>query len=568
MYFMKFFNKKSIMFFSFLVFTTSLALAKEYISSAKGYNGDIKVKVEITDDEIKNIEILEQNESSFTVDGMNSIISDIIETQSVKVDNVAGATSTSVGLKRAVARAVKDSEANLKIKEKKEIVYNDITTDIVVIGGGGAGLTAAIAAKDKGSEVILIEKSAILGGNTNYATGGLNAAKTSVQKSKNINDSIEGFIEDTMKGGKNTNNVALVKKMADSSSEIVDWLIGKGVDLKDLGRMGGQSVDRTHRPTGGAPVGPNMIAALSKSSRTAGVDIRLSTFAESLIYDGEAIRGITVKAPNGQKYTINSTAVIIATGGFGANSDMIVENNSSLEGFGTTNHKGATGDGITLAKSVAADFVDMKEIQTHPTVIPSNSVMITEAVRGNGAILVNRDGERFVNELETRDVISKAELAQEGGSAFLMFDETVKSSLKAIDSYDKKGYLTNASSIEELAQKLDISPKNLEKTFTKYNENVKAGNDTDFERQSLKTTLVRAPFYSVEVAPAVHHTMGGIVINEKAEVLSNNEPISGLYAAGEVTGGIHGANRLGGNAVVDITVFGKIAGENASYFTK
>ncbi|MGL6169230.1 MAG: flavocytochrome c [Fusobacteriaceae bacterium] len=565
---MTFFKKTKLIFLSIFIFTASLISAKEYISSAKGYNGDIKVKVKITNDEIKNIEILEQNESSFTRDGMKSIISEVIETQSVKVDNVAGATATSVGLKRAITRAVKDSDADLKIREKKVVVYNDITTDIVIVGGGGAGLTAAIAARDKGSEVILIEKAAILGGNTNYATGGLNAAETSVQKSKNIKDSVQTFIEDTMKGGKNTNNKALVTKMAYSSSEIVDWLIAKGVDLNDIGRMGGQSVDRTHRPTGGASVGPNMIAALSKSAKISGVDIRLSTFAESLIYDGEAIKGVVVKAPNGQKYIINSTAVVIATGGFGANSDMIVENNSSLEGFGTTNHKGATGDGITLAKSVNADFVDMNEIQTHPTVIPSNSVMITEAVRGNGAILINRDSERFVNELDTRDVVSKAELEQKNKSAFLVFDENVKKSLKAIDSYEKKGYLTKAHSIEELAQKLDISSEKLQKTFTKYNENVKSGNDIDFKRQSLKISLNLPPFYSVEVAPAVHHTMGGIRINEKAEVLSNNEPISGLYAAGEVTGGVHGANRLGGNAVVDIAVFGKLAGENASSFSK
>lgn len=565
---MKFFNKKYISLLTSLFLTTTLTYGKEFISTAKGYNGDIKVKVNIIDNEIKNIEVLEEKESSFTKDGMNSIIADIIETQSIKVDNVAGATSTSVGLKRAIDRAVKESGAKLTSREKKVIIYNDVTTDVVVIGGGGAGLTAAIAAKDNGAEVILVEKAAILGGNTNYATGGLNAAETSIQKNKGIKDSVNIFIEDTMKGGKNTNNKNLVTKMANSSAEIVDWLISKGADLTDLGRMGGQSVDRTHRPTGGAPVGPDMIAALSKTAKNSGVDIRLSTFAESLVYDGEAIRGIIVKAPNGEKYTINSKSVVIATGGFGANSDMIVEYVQSLEGFGTTNHKGATGDGITMAKELNVDFVDMDQIQTHPTVIPTNSVMITEAVRGNGAILVNRDGKRFVNELDTRDVVSKAELDQKGGSAFLMFDETVKNSLKAIDSYDKKGYLVKGDSLKELAEKLDISAKELEKTFTKYNESVKKANDSEFNRQSLPTVLNQGPFYSVEVAPAVHHTMGGIKINDKAEVLSNNEPIPGLFAAGEVTGGVHGSNRLGGNAVVDITVFGKIAGENASLFSK
>lgn len=548
--------------------STSLVYGKEYISAAKGYNGDIKVNVEITNNEIKGIKILEQNESSFTKDGMESIIKDIIETQSTKVDNIAGATSTSVGLKRAVSRAVKDSGAKLTERAKKAVVYKDITTDVVVIGGGGAGLTASITAKENGSNVVLVEKAAILGGNTNYATGGLNAANTSVQKGKNIEDSADKFIADTMKGGKNTNNPTLVETMANSSASMVDWLISKGADLSNLGRMGGQSVDRTHRPTGGSAVGPNVVAALSETAKKQGVDIKLSTFAESLIYDGEAVKGIIVKAPNGQKYSINSKAVIIATGGFGANPDMVVANNANLKGFGTTNHKGATGDGITMVTPLKVDLVDMKEIQTHPTVMPSNSVMITEAVRGNGAILINRDGKRFVNELDTRDVVSKAELAQKGESAFLIFDESVKESLKAINTYDKKGYLVKGNTLAELAKNLGIPAKELEKSFATYNNSVKNKNDKEFKRQSLPRELVKAPFYSVEVAPAVHHTMGGIKINEKTEVLSNGKPVNGLYAAGEVTGGVHGANRLGGNAMIDITVFGKIAGENASNFSK
>ena len=558
--------KKILKLIPCILFSTSLAYGKDYISTAKGYNGDIKVNVKISDNKIKNINILEENESSFTKDGMKSIIKDIIETQNTKVDNIAGATSTSVGLKRAVARAVKSSGAKLTSKEKKEVIYKDITTDVVIIGGGGAGLTASISAKENGSNVVLVEKSAILGGNTNYATGGLNAANTSIQKSKNIKDSSEKFISDTMKGGKNTNNPILVKTLAKSSASMVDWLISKGADLSNLGRMGGQSVDRTHRSTGGSPVGPNIVAALSETAKKNGVDIRLSTFAESIIYDGKVVKGIVVKAPNGQKYSINSKAVIIATGGFGANQNMIVKNNPNLKGFGTTNHKGATGDGITMATPLNVDLVDMKEIQTHPTVMPSNSVMITEAVRGNGAILINRDGKRFVNELDTRDVVSKAELSQKGKSAFLIFDENIKSSLKAINNYKKKGYLVQGNTIEELAKNLNIPANELQKSFNKYNNFVKNKNDKDFKRQSLPREIIKAPFYSVEVAPAVHHTMGGIKINEKTEVLSKGKPIKGLYAAGEITGGIHGANRLGGNAMIDITVFGKIAGKNASIY--
>lgn len=190
--------------------------------------------------------------------------------------------------------------------------------------------------------------------------------------------------------------------------------------------------------------------------------------------------------------------------------------------------------------------------------------MITEAVRGNGAILINRDGKRFINELDTRDVVSKAELSQKGNSAYLVFDQSVRESLKAIDGYYNKGFLTEGNSPEELATKLNISNKEFKTTIDQYNSFVKNNKDLDFNRNDLPRQLNKSPYYAVEVAPAVHHTMGGIAINKNGEVLKNKKPIKGLYAAGEVTGGIHGSNRLGGNALIDIVVFGKITGDNAA----
>ncbi|MGL6113995.1 flavocytochrome c [Cetobacterium sp. SF1] len=543
----------------------SFASTKEFISKSEGYNGELTVKTSFTNNSISNIEVISHKESNFTKRAMKKIINDIIETQSADVDNVGGATYTSKALKNAVNLAIEKSKIKLI---KKEIIKKDIentTTDIVIIGAGGAGLTASIAAKENGANVILVEKMPMIGGNTNYATGGMNAAETSIQKLKGINDSIDIFIEDTLKGGKNTNDKALVTVMAKSSGDMVDWLIERGADLSDIGRLGGQSIDRTHRPKGGKPVGPNIIDALSARSSQLGVDLRTSTKATKILTDkNNNIIGIEVIAPNGKSYNIYAKAVILTTGGFGANQDLVVKYNKNLSGFGTTNHKGASGDAINLTLPLNVDLVQMEEIQTHPTVIPSNSVMITEAVRGNGAILINRSGKRFINELETRDIVSKAELEQEGQSAYLVFDESVKDSLKAIDSYYNKGYLTEGNSIEELAKKLNISEKTFKNSIEEYNNFVKNNKDILFNRQSLVRELNKAPFYAVEVAPAVHHTMGGLKINKNGQVLRNNKPIKGLYAAGEVTGGIHGSNRLGGNAVIDIVVFGKIAGENAA----
>ena len=444
----------------------------------------------------------------------------------------------------------------------------NITTDVVVVGGGGAGLSAAIAAREKGAEVVLVEKMLMLGGNTNYATAGINAANTKLQKKLGIEDNAELFYKDTMKGGKNVNNPELVKKLTADSANIIDWLTERGADLSEVVFTGGQSAKRTHRPTGGQAVGPVIVDALAETAEKDGIDVRTESEVTKLIKTGDKVTGVEVKH-KGETYNITAKAVVMATGGFGANAKMVAEYKPSLEGFGSTNSPAITGDGIKMVKAVGGDLVDMTEIQTHPTVVHKKTAMITEAVRGEGAILVNREGKRFVSELETRDVVSKAELEQTGKSAFLVFDQEVREKLGAINGYVRKGFTVEGATVEELAGKIGVDAKGLVETMAKYNGYVKAGEDKDFGKTALPRELVKAPFYAIEVSPAVHHTMGGVRINTNAEVLTaDGKVIPGLFAAGEITGGVHGANRIGGNAVTDITVYGKTAGENAADFAK
>jgi len=334
----------------------------------------------------------------------------------------------------------------------------------------------------------------------------------------------------------------LVKVLANNSSAIVDWLIERGADLSEITSTGGQSAKRTHRPTGGAAVGPNIVSALSKTAETEKIDIRKGTKAIALVKGKNRIVGVKVREI--EKY------------------------NPKLKGFGSTNNPAIVGDGIVMVEKVGGALVDMNEIQTHPTVVHKKTNMITEAVRGEGAILVNKDGKRFIDELETRDVVSKAILEQKGKSAFLVFDEGIRTKLKAADGYVKKGFAVEGT-LEEIAAKIGTDAKTLEATLNKYNEAVKTKVDSEFNKKTLPKELTGTKYYAIEISPAVHHTMGGVRINANAEVLGKNgRPIKGLYAAGEVTGGIHGANRIGGNAVADITIFGKIAGENAATFSK
>ena len=437
--------------------------------------------------------------------------------------------------------------------------------DIVVIGAGGAGMTAAIkAVQDGATNVVIVEKTAMAGGNTLRATGGLNAAETTFQDRDGIEDSIQLFIDDTMKGGKNINDPELVKYMAENSAEALYWANDLGADLTVVGLFGGASVKRIHRPSDTSAVGPVLVKTLLNKIEELKIPVLYNTKADAILTDDNgAVCGVKVTDENGT-YTINCKAAVLATGGFGANSEMVVQYKADLAGFGTTNAASATGDGIAMGTAVGAATVDMEQIQTHPTVHPETQTMYTEAVRGNGAILVNKEGARFTDEMGTRDVVSAAILEQTDGQAWLVFDQAVRDSLKAIEGYISAGIVTEAATVEELATAIGADPATLKATMDKVAETVNTGAEDEFGRAGMELPLTEANFYACLVAPAIHHTMGGLKINTEAQVLKEDgTAIPGLFAAGEVTGGVHGANRLGGNAVTDIVVFGRTAGASA-----
>ncbi len=543
--------------------------AGTYTGEGEGHGGTIAVSVTVDDKAIKSIEVIENHESDFSLGPIQTLIKKAIDANSGDIDAVSGASETSAGMiaaiQAALAKAATGNASTAAVSASEAVTLKDETTDIVVIGAGGAGLSAAKAAADKGADVIVLEKMAFVGGNTNYATGGLNAAETKQQAEKGIEDSIEQFFNDTMKGGKNLNNPDLVRVLTSRSRESVEWLTSLGADLSDVGRMGGSTNNRTHRPTGGAGVGAHVVSVLDAAASQV-ADIRTESRVIAITADANGVNGVDVETPEGT-YHISAGAVIIATGGFGASQEKVVKYKPELKGFGTTNQPGATGDALDLVAPLNVALVDIEQIQTHPTVVPVKNKMITEAVRGNGAILVNRDARRFVSELQTRDVVSEAELEQEGQTAFLLFDQGIRESLSAIEKYAKAGLLTEAASLEELAETMGLNGETLVETVNTYNSYVDQGSDPDFDRPDMPRKVATGPFYMVEVGPAVHHTMGGLKIDTETRVIdTDGNWVTGLYAAGEVTGGVHGANRLGGNAVADITTFGRIAGEQAASF--
>lgn len=582
-----------------------------------GYGGALKVDVTLSADK-KTIEAITVGENGETPEiggkAMELLTEAVLDSQSLNVDAVSGATMASNGFLTAVAAAITaaggDPADFQKAVSGGEAGEQTLDADVVIVGAGGAGMTAAIAAAQAGKKVVILEKTAMAGGNSIRSTGGMNAAKTewqdtnefkeaaglektlstaaetypelsdlvdTVQKeyddwkaagSNGYFDSTNLFILDTLVGGKNVNDHELVKTLAENSAAAIDWLDGIGAELHNVGSFGGASVKRIHRPVNAegktVSVGAYIVPILEEACNNAGVEIIYNAPVTEILMDGG--KAVGVKA---EGYTVNAKSVVLASGGFGANLEMVAELKPELKGFVTTNAAGVTGDGIKMAEAVGAATVDMDQIQIHPTVEQATSALITEGLRGDGAILVNAEGLRFCDEVGTRDAVSAAELAQTGGSAYLIVDQKMVDASSVIAGYITKGYTTQGDTYADLAKALGMPEDALTATMEKWNAAVAAGVDEEFGRTSFANPLDTAPFYAIKIAPGVHHTMGGVKIDSSAQVLdTTGAAIPGLFAAGEVTGGIHGANRLGGNAVADFVVFGKIAGESAAAYAK
>lgn len=539
-----------------------------FIGKGNGRNGPLEVSITVKDGKIVDAEITKDAETPNIADNAKKEIIErfLKDGSTAMLDAVSGATITSNAILDALDEAVAISQG---IK-KSSVIYKDSECDIVIIGAGGAGLTAATEAASKGAKVLVLEKMAIVGGNSNFSTGGINACYTKEQERLGIKDSKEVFYNDTMRGGQYLNDPDLVHTLIDNSAAMVEWLQTPmiGADLSDVGAFGGATNKRIHRPKGGGAIGAHLIPLLQKAALKQGAEIRLNNKVIDILSNNGRACGVKVAYAGGE-YTVRAKAVIVATGGFGANPEMIEFYQASLAGFATTNHKGATGDAFKMVEKFDAQLIQMEQIQIHPTVVKGTGIMITEAVRGNGAILVNKAGRRFVNEMETRDIVSAAVLKNPERSAYLIFDQNVRDSLKAIETYAKQNLLSEGATLLELSRMIAVDAVALEYTIDEYNKAVLAKKDTEFGRnpESMERTISTPPFYAIEIEPAIHHTMGGLKINTKAQVLNKlNLPVPGLFAAGEVTGGVHGAQRLGGNAVADICIFGKIAADSALEF--
>lgn len=589
-----------------------------YRETVKGMHDGLVIEVTLSEKKIEKIVVVENHDTPGISAGAIEAVPDaIVAQQSLSVDIVSGATMTSRGILEAVAQAITAAGGKVEEFKKAKAVSTEVSTtsgateaaaekrlpaawdeeyDVVVVGGGFAGLAAAHSAATHGAKTVLVEKMPFVGGNSQI-NGGVYAAYTSklaagLQKKFNlVPDTAEAHIADTMKGGDYMSDIKLVKNMVYGAPFYLDMLLDNGLKVREsLTRPGGHYGYRTYTTINGQ--GSDIVEVQKKMCKAAGVETLVNTKMVKIYREGELkgrVVGIGVETKSGYKTIKAKKAVILCTGGFAANVEMRSKQVPTLTAdLPTTNHVGATGEGIIIAQEIGANTMQMSYIQLYPFADPNNGVLDAFAVipfsgPSSGIVYVNEWGKRYVNEGERRDVCAKAAQDTKGFPTFSIFGEEI---------YRKGGFITKeqleagikadrifvADSLEQLAKEINkrtykghsvnMDPAALAATIAQHNQYVRDLKDPDFGKRidkGVMMTIEKGPYYAIPQWPSVHHTMGGLTITEKTEVQDiYGKVIPGLFAAGEVTGGVHGTNRLGSNAVSDCVSNGYIAGQMAA----
>ena len=592
---------------------------------AYGNNGWLTVEVTIKDNKITDIKTPGQRETKYLGDtAIREIGKDVLQYQTLNVDNVAGATVTSTALKTAIAQAIEKAGGDIAAfqkpvpeKIKKVAGITKGSADLIIVGAGGAGLSAAVTAKDLGvKNVLVLEKMPVIGGNTLRCASAFNAADPDRQKalpmtetlkeavvkaisekpvseehaklmadvkakyeaylksgSKTLFDCPEWHALQTYNGGDKVGHIPLIRQYSNNVLDTLHWMQSKGSPVMDRVSQGAGALwQRTHQLD--APAGLGLIDPLYQSAVKQGVNFKLGMRVQDLILNDKGrVIGVTATDKVGNKYEFTSKdGVILATGGYSQNKEMRQKSAPHLTPeMVSTNQPGATGDGIVIATRHGADTTGMNYVQVYPLATPGTGALQGRARKMSGlddVIDVNKNGERFVKEDARRDEFVAAIKKQPGGVVYDINDSSI---VKPLNSFNEDvetlvsiGRIYKADSLADLAKQLGMPADKLEATVAEFNKMVEAKNDPKFGRKLFDRPIVKPPFYATPRAPSIHHTMGGLQISTNAQVLDKNgKPIPGLYAAGEVTGGIHGSNRLGGNATADVLTFGRIAAKSA-----
>lgn len=555
-----------------------------YTGEGEGIHGKIQVEVTVDENKITAVKVLKHDETPGVSDlALKKIPEDIVKYQSIGVDTVAGATVSSKGILAAVKKALEKAGANIADFEKKpekdkaSAKKVEKTVDVVVVGGGGAGLAAAVSAHENGAKVLVLEKMPKVGGNTIISGAAYNAVDPKRQAKAGVEDSVDKHYTQTYEGGDKVAKPEMVRTFVENAYPGIEWLEGMGMQFKDdIFTVLGALWPRSHKPV--KPLGTGYIETYLNyiEKNKSDIEIMVNSKATELIVENGKVVGVKAEGDDSEITVKANKGVIMATGGFAANVEMRNKYNkmwSDLTNIKTTNHVGATGDGIVMAEKAGANLIGMEHIQLLPMGDPKTGSLSGNIEQGvENRIFVNKDGNRFVDEGARRDVMTKGLFEQKDASMWVILDkhsyptgDTKNNFNESIDELVNAGRAYKADTLEDLAKQIGVNPDNLKNAVAEFNKSVDTKAKDKFGRTLYKDKIDTAPFYAGARVPTAHHTMGGIEINPSAQVLDKNgKVVPGLYAAGETTGGIHGSNRLGGNALADTVVFGRIAGKSAA----
>lgn len=565
-----------------------------YTGIGKGINGDVVVSITVDENNIKEVTVTEHKETAGISDpAINDLPEKIIEAQSVEVDVISGATMTSNAILEAVKTALAEASGEkVATAENEEMAFTD--PDVLVVGAGFAGVNAAIEAADLGAKVIIFEQNSIIGGSINYAGGTLSGAGTKMQKDADVEDTPELFYEDIERLGGDIFIPELTKKHVESSAAAVDWMDSLGADFGD--RLPKQpatyeafGIPREHRVEKGTVYLETVKPLLEKHIEDGNIILLMETEVKDIVIEDGAVTGVIAKSKDDEEVTYNAKSTILATGGYAHNEEWI--NRYNFKNVLSMAPAHATGSGYDFAEKAGAVFSNMEYLPAYAGGVPVSDTGFKLSITANtskypGAIWVNKDGARMIDEIDsTPGPIQNTWATAPDNIVYIVFDETMKQAnepILTVNSQSDEGWtrfeeelekgevVFKADTIEELGEKAGINPSILVETIEKYNGFAEAGEDKDFGRENYLEKLETGPYYAVKTVPYVLLTKGGPKMNDKAQILNeDNQPISGLYQCGELVGGanIGGAASVGGLANTICVVWGKIAAQNAVEFS-
>lgn len=556
-----------------------------YTAEAEGFHGTIKLEVTVDAEAITGIEVVEHSETAGIGEAaLPVLVESVLEHQTTGVDSVAGATVTSEAFKAALTDALTQAGADMdkmsQPVEADELEAVTMEADVVVVGAGAAGLSAGLKAAQDGKNVIILEKMGVIGGASAMAGSGTMATGSTWQKEDGYEDSPEQLVEDMMENGHNKNDRATVELFANTIGEAFDWLVDENGAAVPYQRSGEPT-----RTYSGVGRGAGVCQSLCDKFLAEGGTLLLNTPATALIINDGAVTGVMAEG-EGKAYTINAKAVVLASGGYGANDELVPD---EYKAFVYAGHAGAEGDAIAMVEPLDADLINMDLINTQPNsmILPSGlgqycNPGVSRAYAAGG-FMVNQDGERFFNEQANAWDLMQAMKAND--AQYLIMDQAAFDGFNAgmtgskiytmedvetwlADDYEGQPVMKTAATLEELADKLGIPADALSASAQAFNEAAASGSADEFGRTPAAAQSEEGPYYALEMHIRYYASLGGLHINDGMQVLNTQqEAIPGLYAAGEVVGGLEGDVYMGGTLFGWAIASGYEAGIAAAAYT-